>query len=266
MKEEIYTLDGTECAVVPIEKVIQNGKKYYLRHSVEKKYRNSRLLKVEMDMLGIKNYDIGFDLNGDIYSISMFQETQKGLYQGFINDDIITVIPTIHEEVVKCGYILFYDNPYEKINNCKDGSEINKTVYKVMRECSTDLLRSGFFESTIKDTSMVYLSSINIAPFKYNYSDSTLSLRYMRWFELQKINVIRKNCNDFVLPFSTEVDKYKTIYYCFTKDKHEHCVEQEKYINDINNTLKTIISFISNKYPELTPNILDIPVWRPINL
>lgn len=266
MKEEIYTLDGTECAVIPIKKIILDGKKYYLKHQIGKKYRNARLLSIEMDNIGIRNYDIGFDLNGEIYPISIFQETQKGIYQSFSDDDIITVIPTTHEEVIRCGYILFTDNPYEKLSNCKEGSEINKMVYKTMRDCTTYFLRSGYFDSTIKDSSMVYLSSANIAPFKYNFGDSTLSFRYMRWFELTKINQIRKTCNDFVLPFSTEVDKYKTIYYCFTKDKHEHCIDNEKYNKDIDNTLSNIISYISSKYPNLKSSILDIPIWKPINL
>lgn len=261
MQEEIYTLDGKNYALVPIKKLLNEEKDYtknciFFPDDKRHRYRNEELLRSDLYRLNIKDYDIGVDLDGFIYPLSSFQEVQKGMYQAFLDDFIITVIPINHEKVVKCGYISFTDTPAEKISNFEEGANINKTVYRALKNCTCMMLRSGIFKDSERDESMTFMrSDTHIAPLKYTEFESTLSLRIMRGFELVKINEIRKSCNEFVFPFNIDLDKYKNIYFCFSCDRHEHDIQTNYYSMKSNKILNQILEYMEENYPELKASI-----------
>lgn len=262
MQEEIYTLDGTNCSFVTIQKA-PGG--VYVRYPFDNKYRNEGLLRLDTTRMGINDYEIGVDINGEIYPLSIFQEIQPGIYQAFIDDTIVSIIPTVHERVMKCGYFSFTDTPFERITDYKEGSEINKRVYIALREANSYLFKCGYYKSCCRDSSLVYMNiNTNIAPLKYTTMDN-VSLRIMRGFELIKINELRKSCNEYVFPFNGKIDKYKSIYYCFTKDKHDHTSDKEQY-ETIESFEILIMEYLKENYPELNPKIINVPVKFLINV
>lgn len=259
MQEEIYTLDAKPNGMVAVHK--GTNQIIDLPRPV---YRNKQLLESELCRSNIKNYDIGFMLDGKYLPISDFQEIMTGVYQSFVDDTIVNVIPIHRDQLIRCGYFSFMGDPEEKVPSYKEGIEINKVIFRAMKEATCYMLRTGKFKSGIRDTSITYMDDDKIAPFKYSGFDNTCAFRIMRGFELIKVNEIRKSCGEFVFPFIGKFDKFKNIYFCFSKDKHEFYQAYYKdYMNDI---IDNILQYLEIHYPELKPTIINLRINYEISL
>ena len=86
----------------------------------------------------------------------------------------------------------------------------------------------------------------------------------MRGFELVRINKFRKELEFKVFPFDNNVDKYKNIYFAFSKDYDENISEKISY-NKINNILNNLKKDLNIYYPYLLADYKIINV-RQIEL
>lgn len=261
MKEEIYTLDGKQNGMIAMYKGTSN-----MIRIPKPCYRNKLLLESELHRFNFSNrdFDIGFLLDGKYIPITKFQEITPGIYQAFINETIVNVIPIKREQIIKCGYFSFVGDPEEKITNHKEGIKINKKVYRALREATSYMVRTGEFSHSEQDNSITYMADINIAPLKYINSSDTCTFRLLRGFELVKINEIRKACGEYVIPFIGKLDKFKNIYFCFTKDKHEFA--NDYYDNHMQYIIDTMMNYLETNYPELNPNIINLDIKHQIIL
>lgn len=229
-----------------------------------KMYTNMQLLEADMYRKGVKNYKLGFLLKGKVIPYYKIQDVNNHYhYQTFIDNDIVDIFPTIKEKVYKAGYFSFTDDPDSKLDY-KTGKEINKDLYAIVKTAASYLLKSGEFKTSGIDGVLCNIAP-NIGPMKYQVYDNTTTLRIMRGFELVKINESRKNAGQKVLPFLGDKDKYKNIYFCFSKDENEFPGDK-KYHETADNIIKMMFDYIDWYHEDLNPQINMVPFYHPIQL
>jgi hypothetical protein len=252
MKEEIFVLDCKPNGIVAVkpdtDEIIKFGKfkEYYV-------FRNKHLLEVELYKSGIFDYDLGFILEGKFIPYKKVQQIAYDMYQFIDGETIVSIIPTTREILFRCGYFAFYEDPTERINDQLEGWAANRKVYSIVKEAAAQLFKAGVFKSTTMDPSFYPYGGIY--PFKYATYESSLNIRIMRVMDIIKINEYRRNCNEIALPFKPEMDKYKNIYFCFSRDESDYnkkaCYELSKDITDY------MLEFIKTNYPEIEVKVLD---------
>jgi hypothetical protein len=260
MQEEVYTLDGKTNGMMATYKGTNN-----IIELPKHAYRNKQLLESELYRSNIKRYDIWIKIDNNYYPLSIFQEITPGIYQAFTGNMIKSVIPINSEYLIKSGYFSFLGDPEERINNYKDGIEINKKVFRAIREATSYMYRCAKFKQIEQDKNIAYMGDNDkIAPFKHTVYDSSLNFRIMRTFEFIRVNEVRKSCNDHLIPFYGKFDKFKNVYFCFCRDKHEF--KNEYYEDSISDILNEILNYINTNYPELEAKIIDLPIKYQIML
>jgi hypothetical protein len=111
----------------------------------------------------------------------------------------------------------------------------------------------------------MYNNSTNITPMKYEVYDNTTTMRIMRGFELVKINEFRKSLGERVLPFMNNKDKYKNIYFCFSRDENEFKYDK-KYHETAEKVLENMINYIELNHSDLNPHINMVNFYHQIQL
>ena len=261
--QEIFTLDSTTSGIVAInpetDEIIEFGKQ-----KERKMYTNIHLLETELFRNGIKDYKIGFLLDGNLIPYSKVQQISYNAYQTFIDGNVIDIVPTFKEKVYKTGYFSFTDDPNTKLDY-KEGKEINKQLYGIVKSAATHLLKIGIFKTSCIDSVLCSIAP-NIGPMKYEVYDNTTTLRIMRGFELVKINEYRKSLGQKVLPFMSDKDKYKNIYFCFSRDENEFKGDK-KYHETADDIIKEMWNYIDWYHGEdLNPQINMVSFYHPIQL
>lgn len=264
MKADIQVLDCNPNGIVAVESGTTNpiklGKRKELCY-----FRNKELLDAALYREDIREFDYCFYIEGfGFISYDKFRKVSYDLYQGIVGDTILEIVPTTREKMYICGYFSFTDTPKEKILDYKEGKELNNVVFESVKDSMAYLFRAGMFKSVSRDFSM-YVGENNITPLKYTVPDTTMNLRLMRGFELVKINEYRKKIGDKVLPFIGENDKYKNIYFCFSRDENEFKGDK-MYYDNANLIIDEARDFLEMNYPELEPKIEMISFYHPIRL
>jgi len=264
MKTDIQVLDCNPNGILAVEPGTTNpiklGKRKELCY-----FRNKELLDAALEREKIKEFDYSFYTeNFGFISYNKFRKVAYDLYQGIVDDTILEIVPTTREKMYLCGYFSFTDSPKEKILDYKEGKELNTVVFEAVKDATAYIFRSGLFKSVNRDFSM-YQGESNITPIKYTVYGSTMNLRLMRGFELVRINEYRKKVGDKVLPFLGENDKYKNIYFCFSRDENEFKGDK-MYYDNANNIINIMKDFLIQNYPELNPKIEMVANYFPVRL
>ena len=263
MKSDIQVLDCNPNGIVATEPGTTNPIKFGKAKELCY-FRNKELLDAALYRENIKEYDCYFYIeNFGFVNYDKFRKVSYDLYQGIVGDTILEIVPTTREKMYLCGYFSFTDSPKEKILDYKEGKELNNVVFETVKESMAYLFRSGTFKSVSRDFSM-YVGLNNITPLKYTVPGSTMNLRLMRGFELVKINEYRKKIGDKVLPFIGDNDKYKNIYFCFSRDENEFKGDK-MYYDNANIIIGEAKSFLETNYSDLEPKIEMISSY-PVRL
>lgn len=218
--KEVYKLDG----------------KYY--------FPNKNLLLSKLEKNHITKYDFQIINNGDIIPYSkVIESPSNDLYEGIIDGEKLYICPKMKETMICCGYFHFVEDPYELITDKELGKAINIKSRKIINDAICYMVRSG----------KLHKKELNAyAKYYYRIPGSTIGFRVMSCYDLVKENEYRKSLEERIFPFK-KVDRFSSIYFCFTKDNHEHC-DYKKIINQL---LNDITIYITNKYNEEVFN-LDI--------
>lgn len=262
MYEEIYVLDNGTAGIVAVKpgtnELIKLGK-----YKNQVMFRNKNLLEAELFRSNIKSYELAFILDGNIVPFSKVQQISYDLYQTFIDENVVEIVPTFRDKVFKAGYFSFTEDTETKMSY-NEGRELNKVLYSAVKTAAAHLFKEGVFKSSSIDTSLCNSAS-NIGPMKYEVYNNTTTLRIMRGFELVKINEFRKSLDDKVLPFIGNKDKYKNIYFCFSRDENEH-VDMRKYHETANEIIKLMLDYIEKYHMDLNPHINMVNFYYQIQL
>jgi hypothetical protein len=265
MNSDIYVLDCKPSGIVAVkpgtQEIIHLGN--YKELTV---FRNKALLDAALERAGVKEYEYGFKLE-DIGFVpySKAQQISYDYYQTFTEDTIIDIVPTVREKMFMCGYFSFTDNPQERIEDWHEGSEVNIIFHTAVKEACAHLLKSGQFKASYRDYSMYDHGDKPITPIKYDVFNYTLNLRIMRGFELVKINESRSSMKENVLPFICKNDKYKNIYFCFSRDENEFKGDV-MYRKKAEEILNKIEGYLLEKHPDLKPSVELVKPCYPIKL
>ena len=262
MYGDMYILDGKGSGIVAIkpgtDEIIKMGK--FKEYS---SFCNKNLLETELYRSDVMDYELGFMLDGKLIPYSKAQQIQYDLYQAVVDGELVDIVPTFKEKIYKCGYFSFTEDYITRMNY-KEGREINKKLYSAVKNTAAYLLRNGVFKSSGIDASLCSIAP-NIGPMKYEIFTDTTTLRIMRGFELVKINENRKIMNKNVLPFNSDKDKYKNIYFCFSRDENEFKGDK-KYHEVAEDIIGSMIEYLERNYEELIPVVNMVNFYHPIQL
>ena len=255
MKELEYYLDGEQNGFVALN---ENGKiiSFKFANIRQELFKSIELLlgAIERKIESIK-YNIAVALgyktnNQKIISLSDLLKPIPDLYEyfDFKNDEVIMIcVEPTNEKMIGSGYITFTDSPNERITDVSEGIEISKKCYKALLNVLAKEQRKGNMckiETDYKHGAAVpYLT-------KRRIHRSTLNIRVMRGFELVKVNQFRKEFDLKAFPFDKNVDKYKNIYFVFSRDREEH-MSDKVYRNIMRETLDNIKESLKIQYPDL---------------
>ena len=263
MYEEIYTLDNTTSGIVAVKPGTDEIIKLDNNCNDKSMFRNKNLLEAALRRSNINNYDLGFILDGNFIPYSKVQQINYDLFQVFIDDKIVDIIPTFRDKVFKAGYFSFTDDPNGRLDY-KEGRELNKALHNIVKTSAAYLLKNGTFKNSCVDASLTNITS-GISPMKYEVYNNTTTMRIMRGFELVKVNESRKYFGEKVLPFMSDKDKYKNIYFCFTRDINEFKNDKE-YQETADDIIVNMLSYIQTYYAEFNPKINMINFYLLIQL
>lgn len=250
MYEEIYVLDNTTSGIVALkpgtDEVIKLGK-----YKNQVMFRNKHLLETALYRSNIKDYEIGFMLDGNIIPYSKVQQISYDLYQTFIDNQIVEIVPTFREKLFMAGYFSFTDDTETRMNY-EDGRKLNKVLYYAVKSAAAHLFKEGYFKTSSIDNSLC--NNYVVEPIKYQVYNNTTTLRIMRGFELVKINEFRKSLEEKVLPFIGDKDKYKNIYFCFSMDENEF-INIKKYHETADEVVRLMMEYLEKNHSDLVPHI-----------
>lgn len=263
MYEEIYILDGATSGIVAVkpgsDKIINLDNNC----NDTSMFRNKNLLETSLHRSKINKYDLGFILDDNFIPYSKVQQISYDVFQAIIDDNIVDIIPTFREKILKAGYFSFTEDPNSRLDY-KEGRELNKTLYNIVKTSAAYLLKNGTFKNSCVDASFTNVVS-GISPMKYEIYDNTTTMRIMRGFELVKVNEYRKYLGERVLPFMNDKDKYKNIYFCFTRDINEFKNDKE-YQEIADDIIVNMLSYIQTYYAEFEPKINMVNFYHSIQL
>ena len=266
MKEKEFYLDGEENGFLGLDQdnnIISISNKYMNQIL----YKNLDLLKASFERNRITNYRIYVVLNlnhDDQMMISLNHLLQPSPdYYEYIdieNNEYYTICLENPKEVLTCyGYFTFTDNPDERIQDYNTGVEQNNIFYNALMDAISTETRKGSIMNTSIDQTHVMATYIE----KRRIYGSSLNLRIMKGYELVRINKFRREFEFKVFPFKN-VDKYKNIYFAFSKYNNEKLPDKIFYDKSYE-ILNNVRDYLKDKYPELNPNYFVIST-RPVYL
>ena len=128
----------------------------------------------------------------------------------------------------------------------EEGKAISEKCYNALLDC----LALEQKEGKISKSEVDQLHSTTTFLTKRRVYNSTLTLRIMRGFELVRVNKFRKELEFKVFPFDNNVDKYKNVYFAFSKNNDEK-LNDKVYFGTLYSTLNSIKSKLQTQYPDL---------------
>ena len=265
MKELEFYLDGKENGLVVLNK---DGDILSLGRYHQVLFKNIDLLKATTEREKVFDYDVAIILN---YKKKDQRIIPNGKllkpcpdYYEYIdleNDESIIISTDNPKELlIRSGYFTFTENPNERITDYDEGKQISEECYRALVNCIALEQRKG----NISKSDVDHIHSVATFITKRRIYETTLNLRIMRGFELVRINKFRKELEFKVFPFDNNVDKYKNIYFAFSKDYDENISEKISY-NKINNILNNLKKDLNIYYPYLLADYKIINV-RQIEL
>ena len=258
MKELDFLLDGKENGLVAINEdgnIMSIGDYHY--RSGEKLFKNIELMKALIEREGITSYDVAvvLDYKKETQKIIPSEKLLKPSpdyyeYLDLGNDEIYTICLDIPKEtLIYSGYFTFTENPNERITDYDEGKAISEKCYNALLECLALEQRRGHISKSEVD----HMHSVATFLTKRRIYNSTLSLRIMRGFELVRVNRFRKELEFKVFPFDNNVDKYKNIYFAFSKNNDEN-ISDKIYFGSMYKILNNIKETLQTQYPDLLAN------------
>ena len=256
MKELEFYLDGETNGIVALnenEEIISFGKGI-VKQSL---FKYIDLLKAAIEREKITKYDIAFILNYKkkdqvIIPASKCLKPSPDYYEYFdLENDTVTIICIDNvsaEKIICCGYFTFTDTPNDRITDSEEGKKLSNYCHKAVLECLALEQRKG----NISKSEVDHFHSSEVFLTKRRIYGSNISLRVMRGFELVKINQFRKNLEFKVFPFDNNIDKYKNIYFVFTKNNDENLPDKVIYAI-MYQMLDKITKDLKDLYPDLLP-------------
>ena len=252
MKELDYLLDAKENGLValnPEDGTIMSIGRYH-----QTLFKSIELMKALLERERITSYDVAVLLNYKKKD-QMIIPSEKLLkpspdyyeYLDLEKGEIHTICLDVQKETLICsGYFTFTRNPNERITDYEEGKAISEQCYNALLECIALEHRRG----NISKSEVDLMHSVATFLTKRRIYDSTLNLRIMRGFELVRINKFRKELDFKVFPFDNNVDKYKNIYFAFSKNTDEN-LSDRMYSGILLGVLKNIKENLQTQYPDL---------------
>ena len=188
------------------------------------RFRNLDLLIAEIEKAGTVNYMLGITDNNLFIPWKCITPTDDGRYMYFSDSGKIINIAKKNkkEKVIFTGYFLFGDEPKVKMSDFEEGKQINKKYYTFLKDAFSREIRSN----RIKDCSVDENEFLT-----YSFRTTTAKIRISKNNNLVVVNQKRKEEGKKVLPFDKDLDKFKTIYFCATKEIND--TTDEKIIREI---------------------------------
>ena len=234
MKNDDYYLDGKENGIIAIDPSTGNpikglGGKYV--------YENKHILLSYLEKTHVKNYELVFILKGQIIPYSKVMENLES-YQCFLDDTVVNIFPQVENKLVACGYFSFDDNPTELIQDFETGLNVNYNNYSMVLNAISHMIRSG---KLLKRENDIY------GKYCYRIPGTTIALRVLKCNYLVKENEFRREAEVKVLPFDKNMDRFKNVYWYFSKDMDDttNDIETNKKISSF---LQEIDNYINNNY------------------
>lgn len=251
MKELDFLLDGKENGLVAIN---EDGNIMSIGYYHQKLFKSIELMKALIEREGITSYDVAvvLDYKKETQKIIPSEKLLKPSpdyyeYLDLGNDEVYTICLDIPKEtLIYSGYFTFTENPNERITDYDEGKAISEKCYNALLECLALEQRRGHISKSEVD----HMHSVATFLTKRRIYNSTLSLRIMRGFELVRVNKFRKELEFKVFPFDNNVDKYKNIYFAFSKNTEER-LNNKAYNESTKCILNNIKEELNKQYPDL---------------
>lgn len=255
MKELDFLLDGKENGLVILNK--EDGNIMTIGRYHQTLFKSIELMKATIEREKVTSYDVAVVLNYKSKN-QIIIPSEKLLkpsidYYEYIdlnNDQFYTICLDVPKETIICsGYFTFTENPNERITNYEEGKIISEKCYNALLESIALEQKKG----NVAKSEVDHMHSVATFLTKRRIYNSTLSLRIMRGFELVRINKYRKDIEFKVFPFDNNVDKYKNIYFVFSKNNDEN-ISDKIYFGSMYKILNNIKETLQTQYPDLLAN------------
>ena len=196
--------------------------KMFFGSNKQMKFKNKNILITELKKAKVENdYNIAIAIGSHIIPYNFIQAfTSQGderdeYYETVIvhedEQKLLLINPVEEEKVIICGYYTFGENFKDKMKDFTKGKELNEIYFSSITDSLAELMRRNY---------MVLRKSHDKYGFStYHISGTTYKLHLTKNYKLFEANNFRKEEEGLKsLIFNKEFDKFKTCYFCLTRD------------------------------------------------